>query len=547
MSFNLRMVSIRWRLASMLMVTLIGMGLLSVIAINEIKQVMLQEKTVKTQHLVESAHTMLDYWHLQVENGSLSPTEARENALESLRKMRYGDSDYFWVQDLKGEMVMHPISPQLEGKNILRIQDANGRYLFQEIIDLAQNKGEGELYYSWPKPGQNKATDKVAFIQIEPNWGWIIGSGIYLNDIDQQFWKSITLFIFVAGSAAIIIMAMVITISGSIIRPINRTVEAMDEISKGEGDLTRHIEADGNDEICRMVRHFNRFVDKIHDLVYEVKQSTNQVATAAEELDTVTTNSSQLIQQQANETDQMATAIEEITHTIADVAKNAADAAYAAGKADQQAAEGSNKVAAAIHSLDQLVGTVQNSADVIHQLEQRSESIGSVLSVIRDVAEQTNLLALNAAIEAARAGEQGRGFAVVADEVRQLAGRTQKSTEEIHNIISSLQGTASQAVKEMRESLNQAGKTVDITHEAKEALALIRHAVTQINEMNTQIASASVQQTSAANEISKNVANIVSLANQGNAWTQDTATASHELAELAEGLRSEVGSFRVQI
>ena len=442
---------------------------------------------------------------------------------------------------------MHPISPQLEGKNILRIQDANGRYLFQEIIDLAQNKGEGELYYSWPKPGQNKATDKVAFIQIEPNWGWIIGSGIYLNDIDQQFWKSITLFIFVAGSAAIIIMAMVITISGSIIRPINRTVEAMDEISKGEGDLTRHIEADGNDEICRMVRHFNRFVDKIHDLVYEVKQSTNQVATAAEELDTVTTNSSQLIQQQANETDQMATAIEEITHTIADVAKNAADAAYAAGKADQQAAEGSNKVAAAIHSLDQLVGTVQNSADVIHQLEQRSESIGSVLSVIRDVAEQTNLLALNAAIEAARAGEQGRGFAVVADEVRQLAGRTQKSTEEIHNIISSLQGTASQAVKEMRESLNQAGKTVDITHEAKEALALIRHAVTQINEMNTQIASASVQQTSAANEISKNVANIVSLANQGNAWTQDTATASHELAELAEGLRSEVGSFRVKI
>ena len=547
MSFNLRMVSIRWRLASMLMVTLIGMALLSVIAINEIKQVMLQEKTVKTQHLVESAHTMLDYWHLQVENGSLSPTEARENALESLRKMRYGDSDYFWVQDLKGEMVMHPISPQLEGKNILRIQDANGRYLFQEIIDLAQNKGEGELYYSWPKPGQNKATDKVAFIQIEPNWGWIIGSGIYLNDIDQQFWKSITLFIFVAGSAAIIIMAMVITISGSIIRPINRTVEAMDEISKGEGDLTRHIEADGNDEICRMVRHFNRFVDKIHDLVYEVKQSTNQVATAAEELDTVTTNSSQLIQQQANETDQMATAIEEITHTIADVAKNAADAAYAAGKADQQAAEGSNKVAAAIHSLDQLVGTVQNSADVIHQLEQRSESIGSVLSVIRDVAEQTNLLALNAAIEAARAGEQGRGFAVVADEVRQLAGRTQKSTEEIHNIISSLQGTASQAVKEMRESLNQAGKTVDITHEAKEALALIRHAVTQINEMNTQIASASVQQTSAANEISKNVANIVSLANQGNAWTQDTATASHELAELAEGLRSEVGSFRVKI
>lgn len=545
MTFNLRTIPIRWRLASMLIVTLIGMAILSAVAMNEIRVVMLQEKAIKTQHLVESAHDMLDYWHGKVEEGQLSPAEARENALESLRYMRYGDGDYFWVQDLEGEIIMHPTKPELEGRNALHIQDPNGVYLFQEMTNLARNQGKGTVHYHWPKPGQNKPVSKIAYVEHEPKWNWVIGSGIYIDDVDQQFWKSVALFLIIAGAAAAVIMVMVVTIAGSIIRPINRTVDAMDEISQGEGDLTKHIEADGNDEICRMVRHFNKFVDKIHDLVYEAKQSTDQVATAAEELDTITTNSSRLIQQQTDETDQMATAIEEITHTVSEVARNAAEAAEAARNADLQAAEGSDKVGAAIKSLDQLVSTVQNSANVIHQLEERSESIGSVLSVIRDVAEQTNLLALNAAIEAARAGEQGRGFAVVADEVRQLAGRTQQSTEEIHSIISGLQQTASQAVQEMKSSLSQADQTVEVAHQANEALAIIRNAVTQINDMNMQIASAAEEQTAAANEISQNVANMVELANQGNAWTQDTATASHEMAELAEGLRATVGSFKV--
>ncbi|MBB1487665.1 methyl-accepting chemotaxis protein [Oceanospirillum sediminis] len=545
MNFNLRSMAIRWRLASMLLVTLAGMAILAVVALNEIRFSMQEEKSLKTQHLVEAAHQMLDFWHRKVETGELSPSEARNHALDSLKAMRYGDNDYFWVQDMQGNIVMHPTRQNLEGRSVLHIKDPDGIYMFKEMTELAGTHGKGVIHYSWPKPGQDKAIKKVAYIEYEPQWGWIIGSGIYLDDIDKQFWSSARLFIIIAGIVAAIIAVMVITISGSIIRPINRTVEAMDEISQGEGDLTRHIEAEGDDEICRMVRHFNRFVDKIHDLVYEARQSTNQVATAAEELDTITTNSSKLIQKQTDETDQMATAIDEMTQTIEDVARNAADAAEAARKADLQAAHGSDKVAAAIDSLSHLVSKVQSSANVIHQLEERSEAIGSVLGVIRDVAEQTNLLALNAAIEAARAGEQGRGFAVVADEVRQLAGRTQQSTEEIHSIISALQQTAGTAVTEMRSSLNQADQTVDVANQANEALQIIRDAVTQINTMNMQIASAAEEQTAAASEISKNVSNMVELANQGNAWTQDTATASHEMAQLAEGLRGIVGSFKV--
>ena len=261
MTFNLRTIPIRWRLASMLIVTLIGMAILSAVAMNEIRAVMLQEKAIKTQHLVESAHDMLDYWHGKVEEGQLSPAEARENALESLRYMRYGDGDYFWVQDLEGEIIMHPTKPELEGRNALHVQDPNGVYLFQEMTNLARNQGKGTVHYHWPKPGQNKPVSKIAYVEHEPKWNWVIGSGIYIDDVDQQFWKSVALFLIIAGAAAAVIMVMVVTIAGSIIRPINRTVDAMDEISQGEGDLTKHIEADGNDEICRMVRHFNKFVE----------------------------------------------------------------------------------------------------------------------------------------------------------------------------------------------------------------------------------------------------------------------------------------------
>ncbi|OPX55054.1 methyl-accepting chemotaxis sensory transducer with Cache sensor [Oceanospirillum multiglobuliferum] len=545
MNFNLRVLSIRWRLTSMLIVTLIGMALLAGMAMNEIKQAMLQEKINTARNLVTSVHTMVDYWHTQVNKGAMSPAEARVNALEAVRSMRYGDNNYFWIQDLKGEAIMHPITPNLEGRSLLNVQDGHGHYVFQEINDKANSLGEGMIEYYWPKAGSAKPVAKIAYIQKEPDWGWVIGTGIYIDDVDQQFWRSMRLFGGIAVSVAFAIMLMVSAISGSIIRPINRTVEAMDEISHGDGDLTRRIEADGNDEICRMVRHFNQFVDKIQGLVYETKQSTDQVASAAEELDTITSNSSRLIQQQTNETDMMATAIEEIAQTITEVAHHAASAAASASHADQQANAGSLKVGDAIKSLNQLVTTVQHSSQVIHDLEKRSESIGSVLSVIREVSEQTNLLALNAAIEAARAGEQGRGFAVVADEVRTLAQRTHQSTEEIHTIISALQRNAAQAVQEMGHCLKQADQTVSITNEASTALSVIRDAVNQIHSMNLQIASAAEQQTVAANEVSSNISNMVDLAGQGNAWTQQTATASHELAELAEGLRTKVGSFKV--
>lgn len=546
MNLNLRVVSIRWRLTSMLVATLIGMALLAGIAMNEIKQAMLQEKINTARNLVTTVHTMVDYWHEQVDNGTLSANEARANALDTVRAMRYEDNNYFWIQNLKGEAIMHPITPNLEGKSLLSIQDGHGRYVFQEINEKANRFGEGMVEYHWPKAGTQKPVSKIAYIQKEPDWGWVIGTGIYIDDVDQQFWRSMRLFGGIALGVALAIMLMVSAISGSIIRPINRTVEAMDEISHGDGDLTRRIEADGDDEICRMVRHFNQFVDQIHNLVYDTKQSTDQVANAAEELDTITHNSSRLIQQQTEKTDMMATAIEEIAQTITEVARHAASAAESAHYADKQATTGSQKVDRAIESLNLLLTTVQHSSQVIHDLEKRSESIGSVLNVIREVSEQTNLLALNAAIEAARAGEQGRGFAVVADEVRTLAQRTQQSTEEIHSIISALQRNAAQAVQEMGQCLQQADQTVVITNEAHTALHIIQEAVNDIHNMNLQIASAAEQQTVATQEISNNVSNMVELANQGNAWTQQTANASHEMAALAEGLRIKIDSFKVK-
>ncbi|MFK5913484.1 MAG: methyl-accepting chemotaxis protein [Woeseiaceae bacterium] len=340
-------------------------------------------------------------------------------------------------------------------------------------------------------------------------------------------------------------LALAWAVSFMITSPLNAAVNAMKEISEGDGDLTLRLNVGGTDEIGQLALSFNGFITRMQDVIREVTSSTSQLSAAAEEMSMITGETRTGVQRQQSETELVATAVNEMSSTVHEVVNSANTAAEAASQADSQSEQGRQVVSTTVTSIRSLASEVESAATVIGQLEKDSESIGSVLEVIRGIAEQTNLLALNAAIEAARAGEQGRGFAVVADEVRSLASRTQESTQEIQEMIERLQKGSRDAVKVMQSGQEQAQQTVEQASQAETALSEISSAVAQINEMNAHIAEASRQQGEVVEEINKNIINITQVADESANGADQLSTASSEMATLAVNLESQVSHFKI--
>lgn len=363
------------------------------------------------------------------------------------------------------------------------------------------------------------------------------------HTIDEEYQREVSLVttLIIAGALIGVVLAY-FTITG-----ISQGVALVEKAANtlAEGDLTARVDLNSKDEIGHIANAFNRMAEKFNSAINEVKDSISQLAAAAEETSVVNAQTTSNINQQQMETSQVATAITEMNATVHEVARSAVAAAEAARKADITFDEGKLVVDRIIDAITELANEVEQSSLVIRELEHESENIGSVLDVIKGIAEQTNLLALNAAIEAARAGEQGRGFAVVADEVRTLAGRTQQSTREIEEMINRLQTGANKAVQVMESGKQKSLRGVEQAAAAGEALKTINQAVEQINTMNTQIASAAEEQSAVTEEINRNIVNINQVAEQTSEGSKQAALASDDLARLAEQLKKLVSQFTV--
>jgi methyl-accepting chemotaxis protein len=349
-------------------------------------------------------------------------------------------------------------------------------------------------------------------------------------------------FIITAVSIVLAIVIAWITLT-SIIRPLGRVNEMLNVVASG--DLSRKLDESGNDEFAQLSRNCNLLIDSLRNLIQSIVSRSTQLATAAEQTSAVTAQSTTAIEEQRTQVEQAASATTEMSSTSQSVLSSANDALGEIKQADDEAERvkvisGRNR-----ETIELLANEVESASQVINKLQQDSASIGGILDVIRGIAEQTNLLALNAAIEAARAGEQGRGFAVVADEVRTLASRTQESTQEIQNMIEVLQGGAEKAVSVMDTGKKQATNCVDQSIEAEKALDTITHAVHEAFDRSSQIATAAEEQSVVAHEISENLESIVAIAEQTTAGSQQTAESSSEVARLAEELQQSVQEFKL--
>ena len=332
-------------------------------------------------------------------------------------------------------------------------------------------------------------------------------------------------------------------ITRQIIIPLRQTLRAAERVASG--DLTQNLQVNRRDELGQLQASMQRMTQGLRELIGGIGDGVTQIASAAEQLSAVTEQTSAGVNNQKVETDQVATAMNQMTATVHEVARNAEQASEAALMADQQAREGDRVVGEAVAQIERLAGEVINSSEAMNQLKAESDKIGSVLDVIKSVAQQTNLLALNAAIEAARAGEAGRGFAVVADEVRSLAQRTQQSTEEIEELIAGLQSGTQRVASVMDNSRQLTDSSVELTRRAGSSLETITRTVSSIQAMNQQIATAAEEQTAVAEEINRSVMNVRDISDQTSAASEETASSSVELARLGTHLQGLVGRFKL--
>ncbi|MCF5857869.1 methyl-accepting chemotaxis protein [Aeromonas veronii] len=516
--------------------------------------VVARENAIKERKALLSSYIMMAKTAVDAVYSLPDSPENRQKVKELLRPLRYSSDGYFFVYDFEGNTILLPVRTELEGQNRWNDKDAKGKLLIQEILKSAR-QGDGFTEYWTAKPSIGRDAPKLAFTLVLDKYQWAIGTGFYIDDIDNELAalraeRESNMHASLQSSVLVILLILGITLAATVIvgnrvtKPLADAVLALNDIANGDGDLTQRLKVQSQDEIGQLASAFNRFVERIQSVVSQVGETSNHLFSAVDKLHHLSEHYDHQMQGHSRETDQVVTAVTEMSSTAQEVAASASNAATATSDAARESDAARGVVSGAINSINRLVGEVHTASGVIEQLAQETAKIGSVVEVIRGIAEQTNLLALNAAIEAARAGEQGRGFAVVADEVRSLAGRTQQSTKEINEMLQRLQGGVKQAVEVMQASEDRSQETVQEASHIASSLDSMVMAVSTINDMNIQIATAAEEQHAVSEEINKNLVAIQQIVSELTSAAVESNSTTRDLASTGDKLRKLVSQFR---
>lgn len=504
------------RLWCLIVVVGLGISALAVsFAISE-RTLMEDERVGSVRNAVESVHGILVHYQELAANGSVSESEAKRQAIATIKTLRYGSGDYFWINDMAPRMIMHPTKPALDGQDLSAMADANGMKLFVAFVDVVKAKGAGVVSYMWPKPGSDIPVPKASYVKGFAPWGWVIGSGVYIDSISAAFWSRLGMMLFEVGLLLVLLGAIALVITRSITRPLHRAVLVAQTVAAG--DLSSVIEIHGRDETAQLLTALKQMNDSLVGIVGDVRASTNTIATASSQIASGNMDLSARTERQASALEQTASSMEELTATVRQSADSARAASAVAVSASAVALKGGTVVAEVVKTM----GTINAS----------SRKIADIIGVIDSIAFQTNILALNAAVEAARAGEQGRGFAVVASEVRNLAHRSAAAAKEIKVLID--------------DSVEQVDAGARLVDEAGITMQEIVVNISRVADMMGEISHASAEQTAGIEQVNQAIMEMDDVTQQNAALVEQAAAAAQSMNEQAGNLSQIVGVFKLE-
>lgn len=493
----------------------LGLVILTALFLVSERKLILQERQTSVRQAVETAHSTIARFHELAAKGVMSEDDAKRNAVETVKAMRYSGKEYFWINDMHPRMVMHPFKPELDGKDLTENKDPNGTALFVEMVKAVKADGMGYVFYMWNKPDSKELGHKVSYVKGFAPWGWIIGSGVYLDNVQETFISRLIIYSLGAMALAAVLLVICMLIARSITRPLRQAVIIASTVASG--DLTSEIDVQSDDETGQLLRALKTMNASLLDIVRKVRVGTDTIAAASNQIASSNLDLSARTEEEASSLQETASAMEELTGTVKQNAEQAHQANLLARSASDVAGKGGAVVSQVVDTMD--------------SINESAKKIVDIISVIDGIAFQTNILALNAAVEAARAGEQGKGFAVVATEVRQLAQRSASAAKEIKELIA--------------HSVEKIGIGARLVDEAGTTMSEIVTSVKRVADIMAEITTASDEQCSGIEQISMVIAQMDQTTQSNAALVEEGASTADALKSQATELAQTVAVFRL--